>query len=608
MNKKLSIFLLLFMFSAFGLFAQNSIINLSPKTVQQLNGTQLQNYQKVQSHNIYKQLYLVETVTIPDIEQGSFIYLSLPFLDCQNLRFSAINVERVDERNISWSGRMNRDPDSNCAYGDITLQLNDNRIIGNITIADRSFELYDLTGDVQVLAETDLSKFDETECASTYALKIPFEIPIPKECENVKTKVLVLYTPAAVAIHPDILGAANLAISQINSSFWNSGVSNSVSLAGIEPLSFTQTSNPTNDVNNLAANTTAQSLRNTYKAEIVVLLTAPTYGGVNSIVKDIGGVKANAYCLVSVTTATNGRRTFAHEVGHIFGARHYNDPTDIPHRGHTFNTGGFLGMFTTKRYTMMAVMPSGKNKIDHFSNPSKEFSGKATGTSDRNNAAKLNAMKNYVAAFYADPALPPTVTVTNTFIPNCQTSGTASASLKCAQNHFGPFTYKWFTITAGTTGWVEVGTGITIPTFIPMAPGYTSQPYKVEVRNVFGGLVATATKWINRYCGDFTIPDPFNPYYYAMSFSIQEIKENQLNIYPNPAQHTATFKISSLEEDNISIDIYDINGKHIGNVHNGNISKGTSYINIDIANYPAANYIIRATGRSYNQTQKLTVL
>lgn len=606
MTKKLSIFLLVFMFSAFGLFAQNSIINLSPITVQQLNGTQLQNYQKVQSHNIYKQLYLVETGTIPDIEQGSFIYLSLPFLDCQNLRFSAINIERTDERNISWSGRMNRHPDSACAYGDITLQLNDNKLIGNITIGDRSFELYDLTDGVQVLAETDLSLFDETECGGTFALRDQIQIPTPPECENIKTKVLVLYTPAAAAMHPDILGTANLAISQINSVFWNSGVSNSVSLAGVAPLSFVETAyNPDFDVIALAANPTAQSLRNTYKAEIVVLLTKDAYGGVNGIVRSIGNVKDSAYCIVNVVTATNGRRTFVHEVGHIFGARHDDDNTDIPHRVHTFHTG-FLGLFN-KQYTMMAVMPSGKSRIDHFSNPSKEFSGKATGTSDRNNAAKLNAMKNYVAAFYADPPIGAYLNVTNTFIPNCQTSGTISATLKCAQNIIGPFTYKWFTITAGTSGWVEVGTGTSIPTYIPMAPGYTSQPYKVEVRNGFGGLIATYTRWISRYCGDFTIPDPFDIYYSPMSYILEEIKENQISIYPNPAQHTATLKLTSLEEDNINIDIYDINGKHIGNLHRGNIQKGVSYINVDIANYPAANYIIRATGKSYNQTQKLTI-
>jgi hypothetical protein len=48
-----------------------------------------------------------------------------------------------------------------------------------------------------------------------------------------RQKYLVLYTPNAAQLTTDVNGVANLAITQINNIFNNSGINNTVSLAGV---------------------------------------------------------------------------------------------------------------------------------------------------------------------------------------------------------------------------------------------------------------------------------------------------------------------------------------------------------------------------------------
>lgn len=102
-------------------------------------------------------------------------------------------------------------------------------------------------------------------------------------CEVNLIRVLFLYTPAAAATGLNPSDIAFACISDLNAAASTSGIPNgsvSYHFAGISAISFTESiiGNISSDRASIIANTTAQSLRNTYSADIVVLLTGPAYG------------------------------------------------------------------------------------------------------------------------------------------------------------------------------------------------------------------------------------------------------------------------------------------------------------------------------------------
>jgi len=454
-----------------------------------------------------------------------------------------------------------------------------------------------------VLAETDPARFFQNGDCHVIQTGISIAMPPPPpECENVKTKILVLYTPAVAAKETDIPGKAALAIDQINSINGNSGISHRVSLAGIEPFSFVESGHAGNDLNNLKADPDAQDLREFYEAEIVVLLTDHKYTALGST-KSQGGPKEDAYCLVTSIYATSDRRTFAHEVGHIFGGGH--DDASGTARGRIFRTGTIIPpLFGKKRNTLMAQLYGGATtRIEHISNPSINFLGQPTGTSDRNNKAKITSMVNHVAAFYPDPSLPMSVTATNIGPGPCQTTGTATAVAKCGR---APYSYQWYTVDYATSsGWIPAGTGATIATSVPIGYGLSTKPYKVVVTDSWGFVTAESTTWAHTWCSDF-VPVG-GPEVGPMSGQVAVSQQDGIEIFPNPGRDKIVLQLSTSEADNIDVTIYDAAGRLQAVLYQGLLNKGENKLPIDISAYASGVYVIKAIGSSYNQSAKLTI-
>jgi hypothetical protein len=136
--------------------------------------------------------------------------------------------------------------------------------------------------------------------------------------------------------------------------------------------------------------------RNTNTADVGVLIANNTaYCGLASA---IGATAATAFVEVYWDCAT-GYYSFAHEIGHLQSARHdpANDPTNTPYaygHGYQSTAGGWR--------TIMAYACSSTTctRINYWSNPGKTYSGRAMGTTNRNdNHRVLNNTKATVAAF-----------------------------------------------------------------------------------------------------------------------------------------------------------------------------------------------------------------
>jgi hypothetical protein len=197
--------------------------------------------------------------------------------------------------------------------------------------------------------------------------------------------VLVAYTSAAQSAAGDINSLITLAITETNDSFVNSNVWARVRLVGTMSVSYNESSRsyPTM-VSHLAGTSdgfmdNVHAQRNATNADVVVLIVNQTqYCG---YANDIGATAATAFAVVHHNCAT-GYYSFAHEIGHLMGARHdpATDPTSTPFAyGHGYRRSASSGGWRT----IMAYRcgdSSCEPRLQYWSTPLTTYGGVAMGT------------------------------------------------------------------------------------------------------------------------------------------------------------------------------------------------------------------------------------
>ena len=211
--------------------------------------------------------------------------------------------------------------------------------------------------------------------------------------ENCRVKVLVLYTQAALNSVSNIISTAYTGLAQTNTAFANSGINGRVTGGMAMFLNENNLANalstvPENCARDLSSDPYILNLRNLHKADIVILLHVYINAAANGSVAFDGGEFKFADPLypvaeMKVKYATSARFTFAHEVGHLFNARHTNDDDALPGRAFTISDED-----DDEIQTLMGNEFSGEGRILHFSNPSITFNNIATGIIDNNDNSK----------------------------------------------------------------------------------------------------------------------------------------------------------------------------------------------------------------------------
>ncbi|UTY59850.1 DUF4214 domain-containing protein [Massilia sp. erpn] len=258
-------------------------------------------------------------------------------------------VERRSADNYTWYGHIKGFPASI-----VQLTVVNNFVSGNLYVekaGQRGLKRYELSSDAagaHVLREIDDSKLPEDH---------PRTLPAPAFMKSAtqnarsaaalaaggslstapkKIDVMVLYTNSAANAAGAAIGAnVQAAIDSANQTFANSQTKTRVRLVYSGNINYNDSSNATVDLANLAGNATVSNLRSTYGADVVMVL-AENLGDSCGQASQIGSQSNTAIAMVKRSCI---QQSFAHEMGHLFGARHdvFKDNDTTPYAyGHGY--------------------------------------------------------------------------------------------------------------------------------------------------------------------------------------------------------------------------------------------------------------------------------
>lgn len=311
--------------------------------------------------------------------------------------------------------------------------------------------------------------------------------------------LMVVYPPRAreaAGGQKAIRAEINTAVARMNQTFANSGVRFRVNLVHTMELSRNETGNMSADLWGLVDDDGSitgkkgrwpevYKARDRYHADLVALIVEkrePNICGLARIA--LQNYTADQYAFSATGRDCLAYNTLAHEIGHNLGADHDPDnsnnkynPLVAPYaRGHIFT-------FDKGRSYYGTVMSYHPYKIDHFSNPRVKFRGAPTGTSERDNARRLNEMFRYVSAFRGAPRI---------LKQPGNSSVREGAQVKLSVEAVGtrPFTFQWKKngkVIKGLDSYISSGDDFSHLSVYNITPDWAGN-YSVTVKNAAGSI------------------------------------------------------------------------------------------------------------------------
>ncbi|MEQ8886809.1 MAG: M12 family metallo-peptidase [Sandaracinaceae bacterium] len=292
--------------------------------------------------------------------------------------------------------------------------------VGNARIGRRLFSLTPRGGGVLAVEWDESAAPQDHASVTPRALAPSFRVPTrpePSPDADVEVDVLVVYSAEAAhaaGSESALRATVELAVTEANRAFDESGVAGRVALAGFEPVEYDETgfdferalrelSTPgdgqLDDV---------QELRDAYGADHVVFVIdhAGPYAGIGYQLTagNASFFEPAAYAVVSRDYAA-GHYTFAHELGHNFGANHdpahASDGWRVDSHGHQDPAHEFR--------TIMAYSCDGSwcGRVGRWSNPGALHEGHPTGVAGVSDNARTLRERMGVSAGYRERPVPP---------------------------------------------------------------------------------------------------------------------------------------------------------------------------------------------------------
>lgn len=395
-------------------FYQNHLVQTTNLTVNDLNLTQLSNYQKVANSEVAASVWIAQASNFSN--QVSDQLLEIPLLGTDvTCAYRAKYIWVEPNGNLAWFGELESNSSNVPLDGYASFSIIDGELWGAFMAGETDYALMDIGDGLYALVLVEETAPPVCGFAVGHQEHELFQQNVPanaqdREC-NVVVKVLILHTQrASEAIKIDAKTRQNLIVN-VNQALLNSGIQNHelvfVLAGGGQLENFLESSDIASDWNSLL-NSNVAGIRSSTAADLVVLLTDGDYSSNGSRIygyaPSCDPAAPFAYCIVEAEQSAT-RMTFAHEIAHLFGCKHSPNNANggcepAYERPHWFNYNG------GERHTIMEAGIKKNWRIPHFSNPEVYWKGYPTGTLnnpptevERNNARKLRERACAVAAF-----------------------------------------------------------------------------------------------------------------------------------------------------------------------------------------------------------------
>lgn len=400
----------------------------------------------------------------------SLIQINLNALKGNQLRIAIPGATTIDlsktggdlrgEQDFTWSGAAAEQK------ANATVVVRNGEVTGSITDPAGLYRIEPVGNAVYALVKVDTAKLPPEEPPSFRQKEqqkgalVPLKLDLNlADTTTTQVDVLVAYTPAAKAAVSNIDSTIALAVAEANQSYTNSKINLRLNLVDTLPVTYTETGKTYDQIlADFVANTTVKQHRDQSGADLAAMIINQTdYCG---LADDIMANASTAFAVVHYDCAT-GYYSFAHELGHLMGARHNqqadSSTTPFPY-GH-----GYQHLAAPLWRTVMAyACASPCTRLQYWSNPDVPYSGAAMGTAATNNNARvLNETRATVAAFRNPP-----VTLTSQF----PVWGVVTSAGKQSGTPNWTSTYnaaqKWFEITIpGENYFYMADTTVATPSF-----------------------------------------------------------------------------------------------------------------------------------------------
>jgi len=298
----------------------------------------------------------------------------------------------------------------------VNFVMNGDRVFGQIRMDGKVFEVYTTEGGKHLMYGRDFTVIGTEDDTPVERAILPAPsgkgqgksrpstpaVPLASDLNllvagGTEIRVMQIISGAAV----NALGGVSPAVDRLN--FFISQANEAYNITGLPPqvvsagLFFTEGQTELSsavaniqslvDTNDSFQDSIATNTRDSQAADLVGMIVATPFDpGICGIVNSIGSSSSTQGFFVVKQSCTDF--TWVHEVGHLIGARHDNDPTGVP-----FSFARGIVQPGCNFRTIMAVSSNPQPRFGGFSDPGFSLGGCPFGTSTRDNgqAHEINA-------------------------------------------------------------------------------------------------------------------------------------------------------------------------------------------------------------------------
>ncbi len=442
--------------SLFTPIANNRILDATPE--------QNRRVEKIRSRATTQSVTLIQINL--DALKGNQLRIAIPGVASFDLSKSGGDL-RTD-REFTWSGTGVRDEGANA-----TVVVRNGEVTGSITNPTGLYRIMPVGNGVHALVKVDTTKLPPEEPPSFRQKEQERGAVVPPNADlklgdttTTQIDVLVAYTPAAKAAVSDIDATIALAVAEANQSYVNSKIYIRLNLVDTVQVQYSEAGKTFDQIlTDFVANPTVNQHRDQSAADLsAMIINQPDYCGMADAIM---ATASTAFAIVHYDCAT-GYYSFAHELGHLMGARHNEqaDPTNTPYAyGH-----GLQHRTPTPTWrTIMAYVDGCGGtctRLQYWSNPDVKYSSYGMGTTGTNNNTRvLNETRTTVAAFRIPSG--PQFPVWGVISSAGKQSGTPNWG-----TNFNP-TQKWYEVNIQAENYFYLSDATVVtPSFASNARGY----------------------------------------------------------------------------------------------------------------------------------------